>query len=55
MEEEVDELGDLKVIDGDRWLAFGGDDQALLFRSFAELHVPCGDAVDSAVGESCID
>ena len=54
MEEEVDELGDLKVIDCDRWLVLGGNDQVLLFRAFAELHVPCGNAVDAAVGESCI-
>ena len=54
VEEQVDELGDLKVIDCDRWLVSGGNDQALLLRSFAELHVPCGNAVDAAVGESCI-
>jgi hypothetical protein len=54
VQEQVDELGDLKVIDRDRWLVFGSNDQALLFHAFAELHAPCGNAVDAAVGESCI-
>jgi Pentapeptide repeats (8 copies) len=54
VKEEVDELRDLKVIDCDRWLAFGSNDQALLLGSFAKLHAPCGDAVDAAVGERCI-
>ena len=52
MEEEIDELGDLKVVDSDRWLVLGGNDQVLLLGSFAELHVPCGYAVDAAAGEN---
>jgi hypothetical protein len=36
VKKEVDELGDLKVIDYDRWLAFGSNDQALLLGSFAK-------------------
>jgi hypothetical protein len=55
MQEEVDELGDFKVIDCHCWLVFAGDDQAPLLRSFAKLDVPRRDAVDAAVGESCIN
>ena len=38
MKEQVDELGDLKIIDCDCWLVFGGNDQALLDCSRAERH-----------------
>jgi hypothetical protein len=46
VEEEVDELGDLKVIDCDRWLLRGGNDQALLLHAFVHLQVPSGNTVD---------
>jgi hypothetical protein len=48
VEEEVDELGDFDVVDGYLWLQRGGDDQVLLFRPYAELKVPRGNAVDIA-------
>jgi hypothetical protein len=51
VEEEVDKLGDLKVIDCDRWLVLGGNDEVLLFRPRAELHAPRGNAVDVALDE----
>ena len=52
MEKQIDELGDLDVVDGDLGFALAGDDQVLLFRTFAELHVPSGYAVDVAAGEN---
>jgi hypothetical protein len=34
VEQEIDELGDLNVIDGDLWLVFTGSDQVLLLGAF---------------------
>ena len=48
MEEQVDELGDLDVVNGDVWLAFASDDQVLLSCSFAKVHAPRRYAEDSA-------
>ena len=49
----MDELGNLDTVDGDLGFATGSDDQILLFRALAELHVPCGYAVHPAAGENC--
>jgi hypothetical protein len=54
VEEEVDELGDLKVVNRDLWLVFGGDDQTLLFGFLAEPNAPRRYTVDATVGESCV-
>ena len=51
VQQEIDELGDLDVIDCDVWLASVCDDEVLLLSSFGDLHVPCGNAVDVAAGE----
>ena len=37
MEEEVDELGDLEVVDCDLGFVAGGNDQVLLLRAFASF------------------
>ena len=53
-EQQVDELCDLQVVDCDFWFVQGRDDQVLLLRAFADLHIPCRYAVDAAAGENRI-
>jgi hypothetical protein len=43
-EEQVDEMGELQVIDGDLGLALTRDDQVLLY-CLVQLQVPCRDAL----------
>ena len=51
VEQQIDELCDLDVVNGDLRRARESNDQVLLFCCFAELHVPRGDAVDAAARE----
>src|SRR5215467_6381365 len=52
IEQEIDELRDLDVVDGDGGLILICDDQVLLLGSL-QLYAPCGYAVDATVGEVC--
>ncbi|HKM58732.1 MAG TPA: hypothetical protein VJX28_08290 [Chthoniobacterales bacterium] len=51
VEEQVDELGDLDVVDGDNWLTQISDDQVLLLCTFVHLYTPYRHAIDGAPGE----
>jgi hypothetical protein len=50
VEQEIDELRDLDVVDGDRVLATRRDDQVLLLGS-VQFQAPCGYTVNPRAGE----